>query len=61
MKTKVINKNSFTNELSVTVPWKDLKNNYQKAFDNAKNNYTPPGGRKGKVFGIQLKLFKNAI
>tara|TARA_A100001011_G_C14317259_1_gene848579 strand:+ start:2635 stop:3930 length:1296 start_codon:yes stop_codon:yes gene_type:complete len=58
LKTKVINKNSFTNELSVTVPWKDLKNNYQKAFDNAKNNYTPPGGRKGKVFGIQLKLFK---
>ena len=58
MKTKVVNKNSFTQELSVTVPWKNLKEEYQKAFDKAKDHYTPPGGRKGKVFGVQLKLFK---
>ena len=58
MKTKVKNKNSFTKELSVIVPWKDLKEDYQKAFDRAKDHYTPPGGRKGKVFGVQLKLFK---
>ena len=58
MKTKVVNKNSFTQELSVTVPWKNLKEDYQKAFDKAKDHYTPPGGRKGKVFGVQLKLFK---
>ena len=58
MKTKVKNKNSFTKEISVTVPWKNLKEDYQKAFDKAKNHYTPPGGRKGKVFGVQLKLFK---
>ncbi len=58
MKTKVKNKNSFTKEISVTVPWKNLKDDYQKAFDKAKNHYTPPGGRKGKVFGVQLKLFK---
>ena len=31
MKTKVVNKNSFTQELSVTVPWKNLKEDYQKA------------------------------
>ena len=58
MKTKVKNKNSFTKEISVTVPWKNLKEDYQKAFDKAKDHYTPPGGRKGKVFGVQLKLFK---
>tara|TARA_B100001287_G_scaffold136333_1_gene114709 strand:- start:2584 stop:3879 length:1296 start_codon:yes stop_codon:yes gene_type:complete len=58
LKTKVKNKNSFTKEISVTVPWKNLKEDYQKAFDKAKDHYTPPGGRKGKVFGVQLKLFK---
>ena len=58
MKTKVKNKNSFTKEISVTVPWKNLKEDYQKAFNKAKDHYTPPGGRKGKVFGVQLKLFK---
>jgi len=58
LKTKVKNKNSFTKEISVTVPWKNLKEDYQKAFNKAKDHYTPPGGRKGKVFGVQLKLFK---
>ena len=58
MKTKIKNKNSFTKHLSVTVPWSDLKKEYEVAFNRAKDNYTPPGGRKGKVFGPQLKLFK---
>ena len=58
MKTKIKNKNSFTNELSVTIPWTDIEKDYKAAFDRAKDNYTPPGGRKGKVFGVQLKLFK---
>ncbi len=58
MKTKIKNKNSFTKHLSVTVPWSDLKKEYEVAFNKAKDNYTPPGGRKGKVFGPQLKLFK---
>ena len=58
MKTKIKNKNSFTKHLTVTVPWADLEHDYQSAFNRAKNNYTPPGGRKGKVFGLQLKLFK---
>jgi len=58
LKTKIKNKNSFTNELSVTIPWTDLEKDYKIAFDRAKDNYTPPGGRKGKVFGVQLKLFK---
>lgn len=58
MKTKIKNKNSFTNELAVTIPWADLEQDYKVAFNRAKDNYTPPGGRKGKVFGVQLKLFK---
>ena len=58
MKTKLKNKNSFTTELSVTIPWPDLEQDYKVAFDRAKDNYTPKGGRKGKVFGVQLKLFK---
>ncbi len=58
MKTKIKNKNSFTKELSVTIPWSDLEKDYKAAFERAKDNYTPPGGRKGKVFGVQLKLFK---
>ena len=59
MKTKIKNKNSFTRELSVTIPWVDVEKEYNQAFERAKDNFTPPGGRKGKVFGVQLKLFKN--
>ncbi len=58
MKTKIKNKNSFTKELSVTIPWADVESDYNAAFNKAKDNFTPPGGRKGKVFGLQLKLFK---
>ena len=58
MKTKLKNINSFTKSLSISVPWNDLQSDYQKLFDRMKSNYTPPGGRKGKVFGIHLDLFK---
>lgn len=58
MKTKIKNKNSFTKEISVTIPWSDVESDYNAAFNKAKDNFTPPGGRKGKVFGLQLKLFK---
>ena len=57
-KPKLKKVNSFTKQLSVSVPWKELKDDYQKLFDRMKSNYTPPGGRKGKVFGIHLELFK---
>ncbi len=30
-------------------------------FNNFKSNYTPPGGRKGKIFGQALTLFKKNI
>ena len=57
-KPKLKKINSFTKQLSVSVPWKELKDDYQILFDRMKSNYTPPGGRKGKVFGIHLELFK---
>ena len=59
-KPKLKKINSFTNQLSVSVPWKELKDDYQKLFDRMKSNYTPPGGRKGKVFGIHLELFNQS-
>jgi len=58
MKTKLKNINSFTKSLSISIPWNDLESDYQNLFDRMKSNYTPPGGRKGKVFGIHLDLFK---
>ena len=44
--------------LSVSVPWEDAKDGYQKEFNKILSNYTPPGGRKGKVFGRNLEMFK---
>ena len=58
MKTKLKNINSFTQSLLVSVPWDQLEEDYQKLFNRIKSNYTPPGGRKGKVFGVHLELFK---
>ena len=58
MKTKLKNINPFTKSLSISIPWNDLESDYQNLFDRMKSNYTPPGGRKGKVFGIHLDLFK---
>ena len=57
MKTKVKNKNSFTNILSVEIPWSDLKADYEAEFNRIKANAKPPGGRKGKFFGDQLTWF----
>ncbi len=57
-KPKLKKINSFTRQMSISVPWKDLKDDYQQLFDKMKANYTPPGGRKGKVFGPALELFK---
>ena len=59
MKSKLKKKNSFTKTLSIKVDWKDLKDDYNQLFEKMKSNYTPPGGRKGKVFGVHLELFKN--
>ena len=58
MKLDLKNINSFTKKLTINVKWDDLKSGYETEFNNFKSNYTPPGGRKGKVFGQSLILFK---
>lgn len=58
MKLDVKNINNYTKQLKISVKWDDLKSDYESEFDKFKSNYTPPGGRKGKVFGQALKLFK---
>ena len=58
MKIKVKNINDFTRELSCTVPWEELEDLFKEEFEKVKSNHTPQGGRKGKVFGRDLELFK---
>tara|TARA_B110001454_G_scaffold33942_1_gene33364 strand:- start:8187 stop:9518 length:1332 start_codon:yes stop_codon:yes gene_type:complete len=58
MKLDVRNINGFTKQLKIFVKWENLKASYETEFNNFKSNYTPPGGRKGKVFGQSLTLLK---
>ena len=50
--------NDFTKELTCKIPWEDLKDSFKNEFNKVKLNHTPQGGRKGKVFGRDLELFK---
>ena len=58
MKLDLKENNDFQRTLHVVMPWEEIKEDYQKEFNRIKNNFTPPGGRKGKVFGEALALFK---
>ena len=58
MKLDLKKNNNFVRTLSIMMPWNDIKGDYQKEFNRIKSSYTPPGGRKGKVFGPALELFK---
>ena len=58
MKIELIEINSSKRELSVIVPWKDLKEDYNHEFKHWLVNDTPKGGRKGKHSLFQLKIFK---
>ena len=58
MKIELIEINSSKRELSVIVPWKDLKEDYNHKFKHWLANDTPKGGRKGKHSSYQLKIFK---
>ena len=58
MKYKVKDKNKYTKEVTCTVPWDDLKDSFNDEFNRAKANHTPQNGRKGKVFGTALEIFK---
>jgi len=58
MKIKIKNINDYTKELTCVVSWADLKDSFKDEFDKMKSNHTPKGGRKGKVTGINLEIFK---
>ena len=58
MKVELIEINAFRRELSVIVPWDDLKENYKQEFEQWLSKDTPKGGRKGKHNEQQLKIFK---
>ena len=49
MKLDLINKNDFSRNLKVIVPWDDLKKEYYTEFNKVKSQYQIPGFRKGKV------------
>ena len=51
--------NSFKRELCVTVSWDNLENKYNEAFNKYILNYTPKGGRKGKLNPFQKKQFED--
>ena len=50
--------NDFTQEMTCKVSWEELEDSFKNEFDKVKSNHTPQGGRKGKVFGRDLELFK---
>ena len=58
MKIKLNEINSFKRELHVAVPWDDLKDNYNQTFNKYMSNYTPDGGRKGKLNSFQREKFE---
>ena len=49
MNSKIKNINTFTREVSVNVPWENLKDDFKKCFFDFKKGYSMPGFRKGKV------------
>ena len=58
MKIKLKNINDFTKELTCSIPWDELEDLFKEEFNKVKANHTPKGGRKGRVFGRDLELFK---
>ena len=58
MEIKLKKINDFTKELKCVVSWDEIKDSFINEFNKVKSNHTPKGGRKGKVFGRDLELFK---
>ena len=50
--------NDFTQELTCSIPWEEIQDSFKDEFNKVKSNHTPKGGRKGKVVGRDLELFK---
>ena len=49
MQSKLKNINTYTKEITIDVPWKDLEENFISTFKNFKKGYSIPGFRKGRV------------
>lgn len=49
MKIKVTEPDSFTREIDIVIPWKDLQGDFQKAIREFKKRIKLPGFRPGKV------------
>ena len=49
MKVNIIDKNSFTRELNISIGWDDLSDAFDTEFNKARTKYQIPGFRKGKV------------
>ena len=49
MKTNLIEINSFTRQLDITIAWTLIEKDYHNEFKKACSSYSMPGFRKGKV------------
>ena len=58
MKLDLKKDTAYSRTLSIIMTWKEIKDDYKKEFNKIKSNYTPTGGRKGKVYGRNLDIFK---
>ncbi len=62
MESKIREVNSFTKEIDITVPWDDLKDQFQAEFNKFRAKYSQPGFRKGKVpVSILKKNYGSAL
>ena len=58
MKLDIKKDSDCSRTLSILMKWDEIQDDYIKEFNKVKSNYTPPGGRKGKVYGRDLDIFK---
>jgi len=49
MQSKLKDINTYTKEITIDVPWKDLEENFISTFKDFKKGYSIPGFRKGRV------------
>ena len=49
MKTNLIEINSYTRQLDITIAWDMIEKDYQNENKRARSRYSIPGFRKGKV------------
>ena len=57
MKIKVNNKNESSIEMSISLSWKDIQQDYINQENEVLSNAKEKGARKGKLVGIQKDIF----